>query len=97
MVQHRCTVPGYLYVTTAILQRTQAYHKRPFGYSGYVTGQSKWLYSGVGAMAGLGLSGQKSTARRDHAHRDRRGLFSIHTKYGLLNRLPTKVSFSIFD
>jgi hypothetical protein len=47
-------------------------------------------------MAGLGLSGQKSTARRDHAHRDRRGLFSIHTKYGLLNRLPTKVSFSIF-
>jgi len=44
-----------------------------------------------------GLSDQKSTARRDHAHRDRRGLFSIHTKYGLLNRLPTKVSFSIFD
>jgi hypothetical protein len=48
-------------------------------------------------VAGLGLSGQKSTARRDHAHRDRRGLFSIHTKHGLLNRLPTKVSFSIFD
>jgi hypothetical protein len=48
-------------------------------------------------MAGLGLSDQKSTTRRDHAHRDRRGLFSIHTKYGLLNRLPTKVSFSIFD
>ena len=48
-------------------------------------------------MAGLGLSDQKSAARRDHAHRDRRGLFSIHTKYGLLNRLPTKVSFSIFD
>ena len=48
-------------------------------------------------MAGWGLSDQKSTARRDHAHRDRRGLFSIHTKYGLLNRLPTKVSFSIFD
>jgi hypothetical protein len=48
-------------------------------------------------MAGLGLSDQKSTARRDHAHRDRRGLFSIHTKYVLLNRLPTKVSFSIFD
>jgi hypothetical protein len=48
-------------------------------------------------MAGLGLSGQKSAARRDHAHRDRRGLFSIHKKYGLLNRLPTKVSFSIFD
>jgi hypothetical protein len=44
-------------------------------------------------MAGLDLSDQKSTARRDHAHRDRRGLFSIHTKYGLLNRLPTKVSF----
>jgi hypothetical protein len=48
-------------------------------------------------MAGLGLSGQKSTARRDHAHRDRRDLFSIPTKYGLLNRLPKKVSFSIFD
>ena len=48
-------------------------------------------------MAGLGLSDQKNAARRDHAHRDRRGLFSIHTKYGLLNRLPTKVSFSIFD
>ena len=48
-------------------------------------------------VAGLGLSGQKNSARRDHAHRDRRGLFSIHTKYGLLNRLPTKVSFSIFD
>jgi hypothetical protein len=48
-------------------------------------------------MAGLGLSDQKSTARRDHAHRDRRGLLSIHTKHGLLNRLPTKVSFSIFD
>jgi hypothetical protein len=46
-------------------------------------------------MAGLGLSDQKNAARRDHAHRDRRGLFSIHTKYGLLNRLPTKVSFSI--
>jgi hypothetical protein len=40
---------------------------------------------------------KKSTARRDHAHRDRRGLFSIHTKHGLLNRLPTKVSFSVFD
>jgi hypothetical protein len=48
-------------------------------------------------MAGLGLSDQKNAARCDHAHRDRRGLFSIHTKYGLLNRLPTKVSFSIFD
>jgi hypothetical protein len=48
-------------------------------------------------MAGLGLSDQKNAARRDHAHRDRRGLFSIHTKYGLLNRLPTKVSLSIFD
>ena len=57
-------------------------------------------YQGQGfrdVMAGLGLSDQKSAARRDHAHRDRRGLFSIHTKYGLLNRLPTKVSFSIFD
>jgi hypothetical protein len=40
---------------------------------------------------------KKNAARRDHAHRDRRGLFSIHTKYGLLNCLPTKVSFSIFD
>ena len=48
-------------------------------------------------MAGLGLSDQKDAARRDHAHRGRRGLFSIHTKYGLLNCLPTKVSFSIFD
>jgi hypothetical protein len=34
------------------------------------------------SMAGLGLSDQKNAARRDHAHRDRRGLFSIHTKYG---------------
>ena len=48
-------------------------------------------------MAGLGLSDQKSVARRDHVHRDRRDSFSIHTKHGLLNRLPTKVSFSIFD
>ena len=53
--------------------------------------------SSIGCVAGLGLSDQKNTARRDHAHRDRRGLFSIHTKYGLLNRLPTKVSFPIFD
>jgi hypothetical protein len=31
--------------------------------------------------------------RQNHARRDRRGLFSIHTKYGLLNRRPKKVSF----
>jgi hypothetical protein len=31
------------------------------------------------------------------AHRDRRGLFSIHTQYGLLNRRPKQVSFFNFD
>jgi hypothetical protein len=35
--------------------------------------------------------------RQNHAHRDRRGLFSIHKKYGLLNRHPKKVSFFNFD
>ena len=35
--------------------------------------------------------------RLNHARCDRRGLFSIHTKYGLLNRRPTKVSFFNFD
>jgi hypothetical protein len=33
----------------------------------------------------------------NHDHRDRRGLFSIHKKYGLLNRHPKKVSFFNFD
>ena len=34
---------------------------------------------------------------QNHDHRDRRGLFSIHKKYGLLNRHPKKVSFFDFD
>jgi hypothetical protein len=35
--------------------------------------------------------------RQNLAHRDRRGLFSIHKKYGLLNRRPKKDSFFYFD
>jgi hypothetical protein len=35
--------------------------------------------------------------RQNQAHRDRRGLFSIHTKYGLLNRRPKNISFFGFD
>jgi hypothetical protein len=35
--------------------------------------------------------------RQNLTHRDRRGLFSIHTKYGLLNRRPKEVGFFNFD
>jgi hypothetical protein len=35
--------------------------------------------------------------RQNHAHRNRRDLFSIHTKYGNLNRRPKKVSFFDFN
>jgi hypothetical protein len=50
-------------------------------------------------MAGLGLSDQKMphTATM-HAHRHRlQNLCMSHRKSGLLNRLPEKVSFSVFD
>jgi hypothetical protein len=46
-------------------------------------------------VAGLGLSGQKSAATTPIVT-----AFKIcisHRKNGLLNRLPAKVSFSIFD
>jgi hypothetical protein len=49
-------------------------------------------------VAGLGLSGPKSAARRDHAHAHRHRLQNLYyPQKRLLNRLPTKVSFSIFD
>jgi hypothetical protein len=34
-----------------------------------------------------------SAGRQNFSHRDRRGLFSIHTKYGPLGHCPKKVSF----
>jgi hypothetical protein len=39
----------------------------------------------------IGHASQFLCNRQNHAHRDRRGLFSIHTKHGLLNRRPKKV------
>jgi hypothetical protein len=48
-------------------------------------------------VAGLGLSDQKSTARRDHAHRHRLQNLYKPQENGLLNRLLEKVSFPVFD
>jgi hypothetical protein len=48
------------------------------------------IYSGYGW---IGLACEFLCNRQNHARRDRRVLFSIHTKYGLLDRRPKKFSF----
>jgi hypothetical protein len=45
----------------------------------------------------IGRASQFLCNRQNHARRDRRGLFSIHTKHGLLNRRPKKASVFNFD
>jgi hypothetical protein len=56
-----------------------------------------YIYIYMYTYGWIGYASQFLCNRQNHAHRDRRGLFSIHTKYGLLNRRPKKVSLFNFD
>ena len=51
----------------------------------------------LGEYGWIGQACEFLCNRQNHARRDRRGLFSIHKKFGLLNRRPKKVSIFNFD